>query len=177
MNHLLKSITLVFLLSFTSAQALSIVDIKGVMLQRISSFISWPQLPDSKMRICIVDDDSFAKHLQELYKNKKLHDLPLEVISIDSNIDKKTLQSCQIIYIANGYKILTKKISKILKNNNTLIIGSQADDINDGASIVIYPENNRFKILINKDRLESTELKADYRLLKLAKIVKQNGAD
>ncbi|WP_455755602.1 YfiR family protein [Sulfurimonas sp.] len=174
MNRLSKTVLYIFILFYTQAGALSLVDIKGVMLQRISSFISWPQLPDSAMKVCVVGDEVFAKRLQKLYKNKELHGRSLNVISVDSTTDKQKLLSCQIIYIADDSKNVVTKIAQTLKNNTTLIIGSDSENIYDGASIVLYLEGNRYKIIINEKSLANTNLKADYRLLKLAKIVKNN---
>ena len=166
-----------FLLFSIQVQALSIIDIKGVMLQRISSFIDWPELPQDKMKICIVGNKEFAQRLQELYKSKTIHELPLEVIFIDNINDIKTLQSCQIIYIEDTKKDEVQQISQLLKTNTTLIIGNKSDNINDGVSVVLHPDKNRFKIIINKTMLDTVRLKADYRLLKLAKVVELNGVE
>ncbi|MDD2828433.1 MAG: YfiR family protein [Sulfuricurvum sp.] len=171
----IKTVILVFLLSTTSLYALSETDIKGIMLQRIGSFISWPQLPEKTIKICVVGDNDFAQNLQKLYKDKELHDRSLDVISVDSTTDKRILLSCQIIYIVNANKNTLNQIAQILKNQTTLIVGNNYDNIYDGAGVVFYLDNNKYKIVINEKRLSDTHLKADYRLLKLAKIVEPNG--
>lgn len=172
-----KTLLFIILLGVAPLRAFSLVEIKGVMLQRIGSFISWPQLPEKAMRVCIVDDDGFARNLQKLYRNKELHALPLEVISQNSNVDIQTLLSCQIIYIADTDKNVVNKIAKMLKNHTALIIGSDSDNIYEGASVVLYLDSDKYKIIINEKSLAESQLRADYRLLKLAKIVEHDGAD
>lgn len=175
MYYAIKTIAFIFLIHTIPLHALSETDIKGIMLQRISSFISWPQLPDKTIKVCIVGDNDFAQNLQKLYKNKELHGRSLDVISVDVDSDKQVMLSCQIIYIADANKNTFNQIGQILKNQTTLIIGSHLDNIYDGAGIVFYSDNSKYKILINEKKLAQTRLKADYRLLKLAKIVEQNG--
>lgn len=175
MKSLFKSLLLAFLFFYTPSSALSLIDIKGIMLQRISSFITWPQLPDENIKVCIVGNEEFAEHLQNLYKNKKLHGRKLDVVSSDTDVEEELLRSCHIIYIADNDKNILQKIARTLNDNATLIIGSDSENIYDGASVVLYLDGSRYKIMINKTRLEATQLKADYRLLKLAKIVENGG--
>jgi hypothetical protein len=171
MERMQKAFLIVALLFTPSLHALSLIDIQGVMLQRISSFITWPQLPERAMRICIVGDEAFVENLRHLYRNKKLHGLPIEVQPIEVSSEKSLLYSCQIIFFVNNNPSAISTIAKTIKSKNLLLVSSNEEDIFNGATVALYHDNNKFKIIINKNSLQSHNLKADYRLMKLAKVV------
>ncbi len=171
MGRFQKVFALVLILFYPHAHALTVMDIQGVMLQRISSFINWPELPDQTMTVCIVGDNSFVTHLQQLYRKKKLHGLPIEVKSVDEASTISTLTSCQVIFFANEKSRLFTKNIEETKSEGLLIVSGNEQDIYNGATVTLFPDKNKFKIVINKTSLQSQKLKADYRLMKLAEVV------
>lgn len=171
MKSLQKAFLLALLLSYTSAYALSLEDIQGVMLQRISSFITWPSLPDQAMRVCVVGDKNQVENLQQLYHNKKLHGLPIEVIAVKATSGTATLTSCQIIFFVDNISSMVTGIVDSAKTVGQLLVSGNEKDIYKGATVALYPDNNKFKIVINKNSLQNQKLKADYRLMKLAEVV------
>lgn len=171
MKQMQKAFFIACLLFCSQLHALSVMDIQGVMLQRISSFITWPTLPELAMRVCIVGDETFVANLQQLYLNKKLHGLPIEVMSVDTASSPAKLAACQIIFFADKKSSSISSIAESTKSEDLLIVSANAQGINKGATVALYPDNNKFKIIINKNSLQSRKLKADYRLMKLAEVV------
>jgi hypothetical protein len=171
MKPLQKAFVFALLLIYSPLHALSIMDIQGVMLQRISSFITWPQLPEQAMQVCVAGDETFIANLQQLYHDKKLHGLPIDIISIDTSSTQSTLATCQIIYLTNENSDLISNIVASVKKEGLLIVSGREQDIYKGATVALYPDNNKIKIVINKKSLQNRNLKADYRLMKLSKVV------
>ena len=74
---------------------------KAVALEKISLFISWPantigNSHTQEFVICVLGYYPFVDVLKDVYRNKKIKDLEVRVITIS---DIHELPDCQLLYI------------------------------------------------------------------------------
>jgi len=137
--------------------------LKGVILNRISQFITYRQGYE-QFKICIYKDDYMYKIFKKLYKNKEYKKLSIEILSIG---DKEHFYNCDIFYSSKVDKNLIKKLNnKYL--NYTLLVSDSIDNLNNGFIMALYLDENKIKIAINQEALEKTKLNVNYRLLEVA---------
>ena len=107
----------------------------------------------------------------EAYEGKSIHDLPIEVVNIRNYKDIKNQKINLLYFTEDSTKEIDKIINKI-KKDPVLIITESANDVYQGMHLGFYYKNKRIKFVINQQALENAQLKASYKILKLAKIVK-----
>lgn len=166
-SFLKKSLIIALLLSTT---ILGSNPIKISLIERITHFIQWPSL-NEEFVIGIYKNKKLREDMLEAYDGKLIHDLPIEVVNIKNYKDIK-LQKINLLYFTEDS---TKEIDKIIKKINKdpiLIITESANDVYQGMHLGFYYKNKRIKFVINQQALENAQLKASYKILKLAKIVK-----
>jgi hypothetical protein len=160
------------ILNASSVQcAVSAPDLKGAMIQRIATFVGWPSCGRSDVVIGVYDDpDSFEK-FKNLYRNQTILGRPIAVRAFDQISQLDVLANCDILCIGEISTSQRSKILQKLAKSSVLIVGNSRGDAEAGVSLVLLEEGNRYRILINQEALKNANLRADYRLLKLAELV------
>jgi hypothetical protein len=144
--------------------------IKISLIEKITQFIQWPEIKKD-FKIGIYQNKQLKKEMESFYKNKKIHRANIKVYDIkyftQNDIDKLNL-----IYFSKESSANIDLILKKIKNKPVLIITEFPDDVYQGMHLGIYYKEKRIKFIINQESLEKSKLKASYKILKLAKIVK-----
>lgn len=165
-NIVKKLIIILFLFN----HSLGSNSIKITLVERISQFIEWPQL-NEKFVIGIYQNEQLKDEMISTYEEKTIQKLPIEVYNIKDEKDER-IQKVNLLYFTKELSTETEKILKEIKNFPVLIITEFPNDVYEGMHLGLYYENQRIKFIINQKALESAQLKASYKILKLAKIVK-----
>lgn len=171
-NILIKILLLFFILGTTT---FSSDTIKITIIERITHFIQWPELQD-KFYIGIYKDEKLKEQMIDAYNNKKIQKLPIEVFDI-KNPDDNRINSLNLLYFTKESSKDVDKLFKRIEDKPILIITEHPNDVYTGMHLGLYYKNKRIKFIINKDSLEKAKLKASYKILKLAKIVKKESID
>ncbi|MCJ8326372.1 MAG: YfiR family protein [Campylobacterales bacterium] len=145
--------------------------IKLSIVKKISQFVQWPNDFNEEFLIAVYMNNKLKNEMINLYKNKTIHKKLVKVINI-KNIDDKRIKDINLFYFTKELENKGKEILFKLKKNNTLIISDFKNDIYLGMHLVLYYENKRIKFLINTKALDDSNLKASYKILKLAKLLK-----
>lgn len=161
----------IILLFIFNSSILGSNPIKITLVERISQFVQWPKLED-KFVIGIYQNEQLKDEMIETYKNKTIQKLPIEVYNIKDKNDKR-LEELNLIYFTKEGSIKVDEILKKIKYSPVLIITDFPNDVYQGMHLGLYYENQRIKFVINQEALENAKLKASYKILKLAKIVKK----
>jgi len=153
---------LLFFISFTSLSANENAEtIKGVVLERISHFITYSNTSDNTFIICIYDDKKLMETFSKVYANRTLNSMPISVHNVTS-LDDPLLQDCDVLY--------SKKALGVDKLNltTTLYVTEDLKALEEGFMIALYFEKQKIRFAINQKAIYESKLKVNYRLLKAA---------
>ena len=164
---LIKAIFFIILIS-SNIHASSSVKIS--LIEKITQFIQWPEI-NKEFKIGIYQDKKLKIDMENFYKNKKIHKTNIKLYDIDYFTQNK-IDSLNLIYFTKESSANIDLILKRIKNKPILIITEFPNDVYHGMHLGIYYKNKRIKFVINQESLEKSNLKASYKILKLAKIVK-----
>jgi len=171
MRLLMAFLLMSFMSVGTLFSAISSLELKGMMVQRITSFIEWPNCAKENVVLAVYDDDASFEKFKKIFAAYSINGRNVQVKIFQNSSELSTLSACDILCISGASQIQKTKVMEKISKAGVLVIGSSRDDIRYGASMVLLEDSNRFKILINPEALKEAHLKADYRLLKLAEIV------
>jgi len=160
-----------FILFFLFSSNLTASDsVKITIVERITHFIQWPNLKDD-FTIGIYQDENLKNLMIKIYEDKKIHKLPIKVFNIKNKNDKR-LKNIDLLYLTKESSKNVDSIIQKIKNKPVLIVTEHPNDVYQGMHLGLYYKNKRIKFVINQESLENSNLKASYKILKLAKIVK-----
>lgn len=155
------------------AQSAKASAIKASWIDHFSKFIEWPNISDSTevFVIAVIGEDELEGYLNRIYDKRTIKDLPVDIKYISNPED---IPFCHILYIAKDQKRLLDAILSIVDTLPVLTIGSTYGYAESGVMINFYNEDNRIKFEFNVSASKRNELEVSFRLLELARIVKQN---
>jgi len=137
--------------------------VKGVVLERISQFISYEK-SDKEFDICVYGNKDLKKVFKNLYKDRYYKGNRIKVEGVDNIND---IYDCEILYTSN---LSNDSMSEILLKikEYTLLVTEDISYLYDGFMVAIYFENKKLKFAINQQSLIDAKLKVNYRLLNVA---------
>lgn len=162
-------LSLIFLTAASHAQPLPEDKLKTAFIYQFTKYINWPAESElSEFSISLVGDTSLWKSLEELAREKKIKDRPVQVQSADSHSD---LTKTNIV-IVSGDEALVTHVLKRARGSHALTI-SQGDGLAEkGVMINFYvTAEGRLRFEINRKAAESAGLIISSQLLKMARIV------
>lgn len=154
------------------AQGVTAPILKAAFLYNFANFAEWPAgalVPAQRLSLCVVGDDAVADALAQTIKGRKVdtHELTVEVITADGPI-----RSCHLLYISGLNKKRAGELLNSLKNVSVFTVsdGDQFAEMGGVAQLIV--ENDRMRFAVNVGAAHRANLKISSKLLKLAKIVK-----
>lgn len=145
--------------------------VKAVFVYHFASFVKWPDsafsTADSAFTVCTNNSDDLSKMLESALNGETISGRKVSVIT---EVSKKLLSRCQIIYLAKGFDPhLLEEIQQL--DTYLLTVSDDKAFIDRGGMIKLVQRKGRVHPVINKSRLEKAHLKASAKLLQLATIV------
>jgi hypothetical protein len=171
MNNFTLRVLLLFSLVIQLNGVVTAPDLRGAMIQRIATFIEWQKCGAKNITIGVYDDPKSSERFKRLYEGQHIDDNAIVVRSYDRIEQLDTLNNCDILYMGDVSMAIRTQIIQKLSRKGVLLIGNTRDDARSGIAIVLLEDGGRYKILINQEALKASNLRADYRLLKLAELV------
>lgn len=171
MKRLTLMIVLLLCLAVQSEAVVSAPELKGAMIQRIATFIEWPSCGKKNITVGVYDDSHSSERFKRLYEGQRILDNTITVSSFNRIDQLDTLNNCDILYVGNATATVRAQIIQKLFHKGVLMIGNTREDARSGIAVVLLEDGGRYRILINQDALKNSDLRADYRLLKLAELV------
>lgn len=169
----LKAVVLLFLVVQLEG-VVTAPDLKGAMIQRIATFIEWPDCGKKNITVGVYDDSQSSDRFKRLYEGQRIGDNAITVSSFNHIDQLDVLKNCDILYIGDVSITTRALIIQKLSHKGVLMIGNTRDDARSGIAVVLLEDGGRYRILINQNALKNSNLRADYRLLKLAELVSGN---
>ncbi len=145
--------------------------LKAVWVSHITKFIEWPNITDTTrtFHIKILGTDEFDGHLTNIYEYKKVKGIPVEIKFIE---DIDDIGFCHILYISNNKSHWIKNILQIIEKDPILTMSSTHGLGKRGSIINFFEERNRMSFEFNISSAKKNDLRINFRLLEIAKIVK-----
>lgn len=145
--------------------------IKAVLIEKISTFIEWPEEKKSDKNtftVGIIKNHKFGNVLTKTYVNRKILGMKLNVKFIEDNLE---INSCDAVFIPEVNKEILYDILEFVKKKPILTISDTKGYAEKGVHINFYTEENNIRFEINEKSVKESGLKMNHLLLSLAKIV------
>lgn len=165
--RLLLSVLFIFTFSL-QAYAVTETQIKAVFLEKFTHLIEWPKRSDTaNFTICVLNNEDFAKALQNIYINKRLNDKKVDIVLLS---DKDEIPACQLLFVGKKTKNI-EKVTRISASKAMLTVCDNKEYIDKNIMITMFLSNKRFKYIINNKAAQDADIKISYLLLKSAQEV------
>lgn len=162
-----------------AGDAFSENEIKAVFLYNFANFVIWPK--DSKQdaakefHYCVLDD-AIAPVLQKVLKGETVREQPL---SVRPGINDANLADCHVLYLSkdrfdgpDGWKLVRAALSA-----QVLTVSDLENFEVKGGMIALVRQDRRIHPRINIDAVAKAGLRVSAKLLNLATVVRDDGAD
>ena len=122
---------------------------------------------DSRISICIWDDDPFGQTLDDIVEGETVNSRKLVVQRIEHELPK----SCHVLFIGAKSK---KDLPKVLESlgPGVLTVGEGERFLRDGGMIAFVIDNRRVRFDINQSAARNAKLRISSKLLNVARSVK-----
>ena len=149
--------------------------VKAAFLYNFAKFIEWPDSAfsneNSPIIICVLGYDPFGEALDVMREKT----IGRRNILIKRVMDIEDLEECHILFISSSERRNLSQILRIVRNKSVLTVGDTKGFAYSGVIINIASEENRLGFEINVDAAQRAHLKLSSKILKLGKIVKEDG--
>jgi hypothetical protein len=163
---MLSVILLLFLSNLPGIAQYSENIIKAAYIERITRFVEWPadnkSLPAEQFVLGVYGDSEFSITLTEVFKEKKIKNHTVLIVSIRS---PEQLNTCNLCYISGKAKPLIGKFVNAANSSGVLLISETADFCEKGVHINFYLEDEKLKFEINEKSILSAGFKVSYLLM------------
>ncbi|MBL8258271.1 MAG: YfiR family protein [Candidatus Competibacteraceae bacterium] len=162
-----------------AGDAFSENEIKAVFLYNFANFVIWPK--DSKhdaakeFHYCVLDE-AIMPVLQKVLKGETVRGQPL---SVRPEINDANLADCHVLYLSkdrfdgpDGWKLVRAALSA-----QVLTVSDLENFEVKGGMIALVRQDRRIRPRINIDAVEKAGLRVSAKLLNLATVVRDDGAD
>jgi hypothetical protein len=157
-----------------SADGVSDVAVKAAFLFNFAKFAEWPSLAaGARIVVCVVGDESLAAAVTQTLQGKALNGHGFDVWQPR---DSANWRDCQLLFMADPD---THRFSAGLNSVKALPVLTVSDGTGfseAGGIIELYVEAGRMRFAINVDAAERSGLRISSRLLRLAKVVRNDQA-
>jgi hypothetical protein len=148
-------------------------EVKAAFIHNIAKFVEWPAAATGagKLRLCILGDDPFGGNIDAL-RGKQVGRLVWEVASLGDSADVK---SCQVLFISASGHDGIGQIRKRINGSAVLTVGDTRGYAEQGVMVNFYLEENRVRFEINRAAAARAGFRIDSKLLRLGRIVAEQG--
>lgn len=148
-------------------------EVKAAFVHNIAKFVEWPAASHAggKLRLCILGQSPFTKASGAL-EGERIDGLVWEVQHVDS---RSALQACRVLFIAASESGNLRRVLEGIKGRAVLTVGDSGGYAEQGVMVNFYMGENKVRFEINVEAARRAGLKISPQLLKLARIVPDNG--
>ncbi len=144
-------------------------EIKAAFIGKFIPFIEWPNKKTAEKKILIMGIVGNNPFPQETLVNLERNQFQGKKLNIIELLDDITsIQRCDIIFISSDQGENIANILELLKGLPILTIADSNGLAEKGVMINFLPVDNRIRFEMNKKMLDTSKIKASYKLLTLA---------
>ena len=149
------------------------IQVKAVLLFRLTQFVQWPEsrfeTSESPIVIGILGKDPFGDSLRIAVRGETSQNRPITILPLDRTEQAK---SCHLVFISQSEASRVREITTALAGNAVLTVSDMENFVRGGGGMVrFYTEQNKVNLRINNETARAAGLVLDSRLLRMADIV------
>lgn len=175
--RLVAAATVAAVLGGAVPPALSEYQVKAAFLYNFAKFVEWPAEAPSEasaeMVLCLLGDDPFGSDLEQTIEGKMVNGRKLVIRRFKA---LRGLETCHILFISPSEGNQLLEILAALKGLSLLTVGEMERFTKLGGIINFTIEGNKVRFDINIDAAERAGLKISSRLLRVARVVRDESA-
>jgi len=143
-----------------------------------AKFIDWPGSAQGarprSFSICVLGSDPFGPVLDSSLAGKSLGGQAIAVRRCQTESDAR---SCEIVFVSRAEAHRLPEILQGLRGTNALVVGESNGFAASGGAIEFFLQQNHVRLRINPEAAASAGLTISSKLLALADIVHEGGAN
>ena len=150
-------------------------EVEAAFLYNFARFVRWPDEALTgavAFPICVLGRDPVEQMLAPTIAGKKVGDLPIVTIRLDS---PSRATGCRILFISSSEHTHVEEVLDGLKGTGVLTVADIDDFASRGGMIRFRLDGPRMRLDVNIEAAEAAHLKISSQLLKLANIVPDEG--
>lgn len=147
-------------------------DVQAEVIYNLMLFIDWPGRP-AKIRLCAVAD-GVVLHALERQGGKTVHGISLEVTPLGAS---DGVENCSAIFIESGRPGLIERAAAASRRRPLLVMAAGDNALARGAMIGLVDNGGRFGFDISMPALKRSGLSASSKLLRMARVRKEQDDD
>lgn len=171
-------------LYLTGAGALAVAapateyEVKAAFIHNIAKFVEWPaaQADDKSLMLCIWGKDPFGSAIwttRDIWgTGDSQNDITWKILFANTQTN---LKKCHVLFIAASEADNLRYVLDRVNDSAVLTVGDTDGFGTQGVMVNFYLANNKVRFEINPEAVRRVGLKIGSQLLKLARIVKEEG--
>ena len=153
----------------TATQTLDKADlVKAAVIEKIARFIDWPKPPDGQFVLCVAGEHPQLQALRAYYENIAIGERAVAIQVVKKG---ESASACRVLFLAPRDLPDLKRHRAAADRDNILLIAEGDGAARAGVHVAFYSDSGRLKLEVNRKALETSGLKASFRLLEVAKVV------
>ena len=137
----------------------------SVFVYGLSKYTSWPSAGQTEFVIAVVGKSKAYDEMVKAHTGKLINGLPVKGIQVD---DPKTIAAPQIFYVSDNKSSLIEDIRKQTEGKPVLIIAEREGLHKRGAGMSFIAIDNKLRLDMNSQELQSRQIKVSTQLHALA---------
>lgn len=146
--------------------------VKAVFLYNFVQFVQWPAetFPEknSPLVVCILGDDPFKSYLDDVVKDEKVEEHPIQVVRYGRIEDAKV---CHLLFVSASETRKLPPILASLKSRKVLTVGESESFSRQGGMVSFITRDGKIRLKVNLGAVQAADLTVSAKLLRLAEIV------
>lgn len=153
-----------------SASAQQTIDYKvhANIIYRFTKYIEWPENKEEDFVIGVVGDSPLYEELSGLTANKSVGDQKIRIKRFAANAG---VYNCRMLFVSQEESSFLKRIALLTDGMPILLITEDVGLAKKGSCINFVIVDDRLKLEINKNKIQTRGLNIASELLKLATLV------
>lgn len=165
----------VLLLQLAAAQVTGPAEyeVKAAFIHNIARFVEWRAgfMPENVLKLCIMGEDPFGP-ASDVLKGKPIDDKSWDVAQLRPGAE---VRDCNVLFIAASERANLGRILAGAADFGILTMGDTEGYAAQGVMVNFFLERNKVRFEINDAAVHRAGLDISSQLLKLARIVKEDG--
>lgn len=135
---------------------------KALFLYNFTKYMEWPD--NEFVTIGVMGNSQVLLELQKIAKTRT----KIKLIKLSGSAD---LDKCNLIFLPEAQSRNFNLVQEGINAKNTIVVVDKGSLTDKGAEIGFYLENSKLKFMINKAKLDETDVKVSQGLYAIAKVI------
>jgi hypothetical protein len=137
----------------------------SVFVYGLSKYTSWPSTDKPEFLIAVLGKSKVYEEMTKALMEKSINGLTIKVVQVE---DITSAMQAHIIYVSDGKSSMIDDVKKRTEGKPILIIGEREGLFKKGAGMSFIAVDNKLRIDINNQELQSRHIKTSTQLHALA---------